>query len=99
MYAWMRTYSAKVGKLGEALALTAEAVKHIKTKYGVDIETYTQVGGDPMKIGIVGRYETLGDLGKLEQAAALDQQWASIVSRAADLVEAGTVADQIWKKL
>lgn len=98
MYAWMRTYNAKIGKMAEALAITAEAVKHMKSKYGIDIDTYTQVGGDPMKIGIVGRYETLGDVGKLEAAAAIDQQWAGIVSRAAAVIEEGTVLDQFWKK-
>ena len=99
MYVWMRTYSAKVGKMAEALALTAEAVAHAKSKHGLEIETYTQLGGDPMKIGIVGRYDSLGDLGKLEVAIAADEQWAAIVSRAGPLLEDGTVEDQFWKQL
>ena len=99
MYVWMRTYTAKIGKMDEALALTAEAVAHAKKKHGLEIETYTQLGGEPMKIGIVGRYDSLGDLGKLEAAIAADEQWAAIVSRAEGLVQEGTVVDQYWKKL
>ena len=99
MYAWMRTYTAKIGKMSEALAVTAEAVAHAKKKHGVEIDTYTQIGGNPMSIGIVGRYNSLGDLGKLEDAIAADEQWAAIVNRAAGLVEEGTVFDQFWKKL
>lgn len=99
MYVWMRTYSAKIGKMAEALAVTAEAVAHAKNKHGLEIETYTQLGGDPMKIGIAGRYDSLGDLGKLEEAIGADEKWAAIVNRAAGLVEEGTVVDQYWKKL
>ena len=98
MYVWMRTYSAKIGKMAEAVALTTEAAAHAKKKHKLEIEIYTQVGGDPMKIGIAGRYESLGDLGKMEEAIAADEQWTAIVNRAAPLLEEGTVEDNFWKK-
>ena len=52
-----------------------------------------------MKIGLVGRYETLGKLGDLEGAIAADEEWAAIVNRASNLVVDGTLVDQFWKKL
>jgi hypothetical protein len=99
MYVWMRTYSAKIGKMAEAVALTTEAAAHAKKQHSLEIEIYTQVGGDPMKIGIAGRYDSLADLGKMEEAIAADEQWAAIVNRAAPLLEEGTVEDNFWKKL
>ena len=99
MYTWFRTYSATIGKMPELLAITQEAADHLKKKHDLDVETYTQIGGDPMKIGLVGRYETLGKLGDLEGAIAADEEWAAIVNRASNLVVDGTLVDQFWKKL
>ena len=99
MYTWFRTYSAKTGKMQELLAISQEAVKHLKKKHGIEVDMYTQLGGDPMKIGLVGRYETLGKLGDLEASIGTDNEWAAIVNRASSLVVEGTVADQFWKKL
>lgn len=99
MYTWFRTYSANVGKMHELLAITHEAVDHLKKAHGLDVEIYTQLGGDPMKIGLVGRYKTLGDLGERETAIAADEKWAAIVNKASSLVAEGTVVDQFWKKL
>lgn len=99
MYTWFRTYSARIGKMAELLALSQEAVDHLKKRHGVEVDMYTQLGGDPMKIGLVGRYETLNDLGALEAAAAADEEWAAIVNRAEALAVEGSVVDQFWKKL
>jgi len=99
MYTWFRTYNAKIGKMEELLELSQEAAAHLNKKHNVDCEVYCQMGGDPSKIGLVGRYATLGDLGDRDLAIAGDEQWAKIVQRAAPLVVEGTVADQFWKKL
>jgi hypothetical protein len=99
MYTWFRTYSANIGKMHDLLAITHEAVEHLEKNHGLEVEIYTQLGGDPMKIGLVGRYQTLGDLGDREAAIAADKEWAAIVDRASSLVVEGSVVDQFWKKL
>ena len=99
MYTWFRTYSAKIGCMPELLVLSREAADHLKAKHGLDVEIYTQVGGDPMKIGLLGRYDTLGALGDLEGAVAADEEWAAILERGSRLAVEGSVVDQLWKKL
>ena len=66
--------------------------------HGLDVELYTQVGGDPTRIGLLGRYKDMGAVGKMEARIAKDAKWADILKRARGLVVDGSVKDEFWKK-
>ena len=67
MISWFRTYQSKIGKMPELIALSEEAAKYLESTHGLKVEIYTQLGGDPLKIGLLGRYDDLGAVDKLNQ--------------------------------
>ena len=99
MISWFRTYNAQIGKLDELVKLSNQAIKHLKKEHGLDVEMYAQVGGDPTRLGLVGRYKDMGAVGKLEAKIAQDAKWADIMKRARGLVVEGSVKDEFWKQM
>ncbi|MGR8949295.1 MAG: NIPSNAP family protein [Gammaproteobacteria bacterium] len=99
MIAWFRTYSAQIGRMEELMKLSQTAVKHLRKAHGVKCEMYTQMGGDPTRIGLVGRYKDMTALSKTEKALSSDTKWADILKQARGLVVEGSVEDQFWKEV
>ena len=99
MISWFRTYQSKIGNMEELVALSQEAAKYLESAHGLKVEVYTQLGGDPLKIGLLGRYDNLGEVGELEEQVANDSKWAQFMSRGAELAVEGSVQDQWWKQI
>jgi hypothetical protein len=99
MITFFRNFQVKTGQMPEALALSQEAMGYLKKAYGIDVETYTPAGGNPLRIGLAGEYDNLGDIEDLMGKIAVDADWNKIMVRAADLVVEGTVVDEFWKKV
>jgi hypothetical protein len=99
MFTWFRTYNAQIGKMDELVKLSQQAVKHLKKNHGLNCELYAQVGGDPTRLGLVGRYKDMGAIGKLEDRISKDAKWAAIMKGARGLVVEGSVQDSFWKEL
>ena len=99
MISWLRTYNAQIGKMDELVKLSREASKHLKKKHGLKCELYAQVGGDPSRLGLVGRYKDMGEVGKLEKRISSDKKWAEIMKSARKLVVEGSVRDEFWKEI
>ncbi len=98
MISWFRTYQSKIGKMPELIALSEEAAKYLESTYGLKVEIYTQLGGDPLKIGLLGRYDDLGAVDELSQKIANDNGWAQLMSRGAEFAVEGSVQDQWWQQ-
>lgn len=99
MISWFRTYQSRIGKMADLVALSQEAAKYLESTHGLKVEVYTQVGGDPLRIGLLGRYDSLGNVGELEEKIAGDSGWAQIMSRGDELAVEGSVQDQFWKQI
>lgn len=99
MISWFRTYQSRIGKMQELVALSQEAAKYLESAHGLKVEVYTQLGGDPLKIGLLGRYDNLGAVGDLEERVASDSKWAQLMSRGEELAVEGSVQDQWWKQI
>ena len=99
MISWFRTYQSRIGKMAELVALSQEAAKYLESAHGLKVEVYTQVGGDPLKIGLLGRYNNLGDVGELEEKIGNDSKWATLMSRGEELAVEGSLQDQFWKQI
>lgn len=99
MISWFRTYQSKIGSMGELLALSQEAAKYIESAYGLKVEVYTQVGGDPLRIGLLARYDDLGSVGDQAEKIANDSKWADLMNRGGELAVEGTIQDQFWKQI
>jgi len=99
MISWFRTYQSNIGKMQELVALSQEAAKYLESAHGLKVEVYTQLGGDPLKIGLLGRYDNLGAVGDLEERIASDSKWAKLMSRGSELAVEGSIQDQWWKQI
>lgn len=99
MISWFRTYNAQIGKMDDLVKLSKDAVKHLKKAHGLKCQMYAQIGGDPTRIGLLGRYKDMGAVGKMEERIADDAKWADILKRASGLVVDGSVRDEFWKEL
>ncbi len=99
MVSWFRTYQSKIGKMPEMLDLSREAAKYLESTYGLKVEIFTQLGGDPLKIGLLGRYDNLAAVDDLNQKIANDSKWADIMSRGEALGVEGSVQDEWWQQI
>ena len=99
MISWFRTYQSKIGKMPAMLDLSREAAKHLESAHGLDVEILTQLGGDPLKIGLLGRYDNLAAVDDLNQKIAVDSKWADIMSRGEALGVEGSVRDEWWQQI
>ncbi len=99
MISWFRTYQSKIGTMPALLDLSREAAKYLESTHGVEVEVYTQLGGDPLKIGLLGRYDDLGAVDALNQKIANDSKWADIMSRGAALCVEGSIQDEWWQQM
>ena len=99
MISWFRTYQSRIGKMDELVALSQEAAKYLESAHGLKVEVYTQLGGDPLKIGLLGRYDNLAAVGDLEERVASDGKWADLMRRGEELAVEGTLQDQWWKQI
>lgn len=99
MISWFRTYQSKIGTMPALLDLSREAATHLESTYGIKVEVYTQLGGDPMRIGLLGRYNDLAGVDTLNQKIASDSKWADIMSRGADLAVEGSIEDAWWQQM
>ncbi len=98
MYHWVRTYSARIGKAGELLALSKDAVAHLEKTLNIKAHNYSAVGGNPMEFMLHGVYDSLGAIGEAEKKLAGDSGWEAIMKKAEPLVVEGSAQDQFWKE-
>ncbi len=99
MISWFRTYQSRIGKMSELVALSQEAAKYLESAHGLKVEVYTQLGGDPLRIGLLGRYKNLGAVGELEEKIGNDSKWAKLMGRGEELAVEGSLQDQWWKQI
>lgn len=98
MITFVRNYEVKTNKMPEALALAHEAMDHVKEAYGVDVDVYTPIGGNPLRIGLAGQYDSMGAVEDIMGKLAQDNSWPKYMARAADLIVEDSVVDEFWKQ-
>lgn len=97
MYITSRLLRASSGATQAAAAgVVTDAVEHINTNHGGQLNVGVQVGGDALLFGITGMYEHLSEYEQLRAALATDDQLQQIV-QAGDGLFGGEVEDTIWR--
>ncbi|NQV20825.1 MAG: NIPSNAP family protein [Rhodospirillales bacterium] len=98
MITFVRNFEVKTGKMPEALALAQEAMGHVKDAYGVEVDVYTPIGGNPLRITLAAEYDDMGAVEDIMEKLAEDASWTKTMQSAADLVVEDSVVDEFWKK-
>ena len=85
MYVSARKITAANGRMEDATAFATMLTQRINEKLGSDLGLAVEVGGDPNVLWLNGRWESLGDLQKFNEAFYADPQ----------LVAAAAVTDSV----
>ncbi len=99
MILFARTASIAPGKNAEAMAFGQEICSYVKDLIGVDVEMYTPIGGNPLRIGWVGNYDNLQALEDTLEKLAGDSGYNNRIEEAGSLFIAGSMEDVIWKSV
>ena len=85
MYVSARKITAANGRMEDAIAFATMLTQRINEKLGSDLGLAVEVGGDPNVLWLNGRWESLGDFQKFNEAFYADPQ----------LVAAAAVTDSV----
>jgi hypothetical protein len=94
-----RTATIAPGKTGDALAFAHNIAKLLKDKHNMALEVMMPVGGNPNRIGWLGRYENLAQWEALVAKLLTDADYMEAVAKAKDTFLPGTVNDDIWRTI
>jgi hypothetical protein len=93
----VRHVSIMPGKGLAARAYAAEITEYIKGAHKLDIDLVRPVGGNPMRVGWVGRYKDLAAYGDAMNRLLADKRFAELNTKTADLWVPGSMQDEVWQ--
>ena len=95
----IRSATIAPGKTGDAVAFARNITKLVKDKYDIALEVMMPVGGNPSRIGWLGRYESLAQWESLVAKLLADAEYAEAIVKAKDTFLPGSVNDDIWRTI
>ena len=93
MYVSARKITAANGRMEDATAFATMLTQRINEKLGSDLGLAVEVGGDPNVLWLNGRWESLGDFQKFNEAFYADPQL--VAAAAVTDSDASVTSDQI----
>ena len=99
MIIFARSANIASGKIGSAIAFAHEIASYAKDKHGLDLEVLMPIGGNPNRIAWTSRYESLADFEVMSAKLLSDNDYMTLVSNNADNFIAGSIRDNIWRKM
>jgi hypothetical protein len=99
MIGFYRMASIAPGKLTGALAYAHEIAAFIMDKHGFEVLVAMPIGGNPYRIGWSTRFENLGVMEEKMAGLMKDPAYHALQVKAADLFNAGSLHDEVWKIL
>ena len=83
------------GAQAQAIGLVNYVLNHLNTEHGTDFGAGVMVGGDPGVIGITGRFESLSDYQRTQEAMRADTEFQSAVALGSHLF--ADAQDTLWQ--
>ena len=99
MITFVRTGAIAPGKAPGAIAFAQKIVAYWKDNYDREIEILRPVAGNPNRISFVGRYKDLPDFDASALRSMTDAKYMELLGTAADLFIAGSIHDEIWRRM
>jgi hypothetical protein len=94
-----RTASIAPGRTASTIGFAKEIAAYIKQNYGVELEVMMPIGGNPLRIGWVGRYKDLATWEQLTAKGLADSNYMQMVAKGADNFIPGSIHDSIWRNI
>ena len=97
MITFVRTAVAAPGKLGEALMWGKEITAIVKRVTGKDMAIANPFGGAVTEVAWIAQWDTVAQADEALSKLMTDRDYVSALSKAANLLVAGSAHDHIWK--
>jgi hypothetical protein len=95
----MRTAVIAPGKTRDAIAFANQISRHIKDKYGITVELFMPVGGNPSRIAWRTGYESLAEWETLAAKLIADADYMAAITNNSATFLPGSVHDEIWRSI
>jgi len=99
MITFVRTGAIAPGKAPGAIAFAQKIVAYWQATYDREIEILRPVAGNPNRISFVGRYKDLAEFDASAIRSMTDAKYMELLGTAADLFIAGSIHDEIWRRM
>jgi hypothetical protein len=96
MITFVRTRNIAPGKFADATAYAQHVTKHVKEKYGVQINISVPIGGNPDRMAFVIAYKNLAELEENAAKLPADADYQKLVGANAQTFLPGSTHDEMW---
>jgi len=97
MITFVRTAIAAPGKLGEALVWGKEIAGIVKRATGNDMAVANPFGGAVTEVAWIAQWESVAKADEALSKLMADREYVTALTKAANLLVAGSARDHIWK--
>ncbi|MBL8326251.1 MAG: NIPSNAP family protein [Rubrivivax sp.] len=93
----IRQVSIMPGQAAAARAFAAEITEYVKGAHKLEFQMVRPVGGNPMRLGWLGRYTDLAAFEDAMNKLVADKRFAELNAKTAGLWVPGSMHDDIWQ--
>jgi len=94
---FVRTATAAPGKLGEVLVWAKEITAIIKRVTGKEMAVGNPFGGAVTEVAWISQWDSVGQADEAFAKLMADREYTGALTKAAQLLVAGSARDHIWK--
>jgi len=99
MIAFIRTVQTMPGKIGETIAWAKEVVAIAKRGTGKESEISVSFGGAAGQMAWMVHYDNAGQVEEAANKLLADREYLAAIGKASGLFAAGTIHDQMWRRI
>ena len=99
MITFVRTGAIAPGKHAAVAVFAGKIVDYYKQTYDTQIELMRPIGGNPNRIAFVARYRDLAAFDAISVRSQSDAKYLELLASGADLFNAGSIDDAIWRSV
>jgi len=97
MITFVRTAVAAPGRLGEALMWGKEITAIVKRVTGKDMAVANPFGGAVTEVAWIAQWDSVAQADEALSKLMADREYVTALTKAANLLVAGSARDRIWK--
>jgi hypothetical protein len=99
MISFTRIATIAPGKNAAAMAFARQVATYIKDTHKAQIDVGLPVGGNPSRVSWRSTHASLAELETAILALAVDQGYADLLAKGAELFLPGSLHDEIWRTI
>jgi len=99
MITFVRTATAVPGKIGETLVWGKEIAAIVKRVTGKDMAVANPFGGAVTEVAWIAQWDTVGQADEAMVKLMADREYTTSLTKAGQLLVAGSARDHIWKHI